>query len=470
MPSIPAIRRDRPAGRFVPTKRWPWLRAEAAATLLLAGPLIIHNLALVGMSLTDTIMAGLLGSKVLAAVAVGSNLWAPVFLFALGVLMAQSPTTAHLHGAGKNREIGDYARQMAWLSQALGWGGFMLLRHSAPFMRMIHIEADIIPGASAYLRALAWGLPGVCLYQTLRFTSEGIGHTRPMLAMATLGLMVNGVLDYLLMYGKLGLPALGAVGCGYATAASQWLMFLALLLYMRRRPLYRPLEIFRRFEWPRWAPQRELIWLGVPIGIGIFMESSLFAGVGLMMGTLGTNTVAAHQIALNYASFVFMVPMSIAFAISVRVGQALGRGDPHAARLAGFAGIGVCACFELLSALSMLLFPDWIVGVYTHDAGVARIAVGLLYIGAVFQLSDGLQTSAAGALRGYKDTRMPMLITIVAYWLVGFPLAWLFGVPLHLGPQMIWVGFIAGLTVAAVLLMRRFMLLSRSPSRTAASI
>jgi len=272
--------------------------------------------------------------------------------------------------------------------------------------------------------------------------------------------MVNGVLDYLLMYGKLGLPALGAVGCGYATAVSQWLMFVALLIYVRRRALYRPLEIFRRFEWPRWAPQRELVWLGVPIAIGIFMESSLFAGVGLMMGTLGTNIVAAHQIALNYASFVFMVPMSIAFAISVRVGQALGRGDPRAARLAGFAGIGVCACFEVLSALSMLLFPRWIVGVYTHDAGVARIAVGLLYIGAVFQLSDGLQTSAAGALRGYKDTRMPMLITIVAYWLVGFPLAWLFGIPLHLGPQMIWVGFIAGLTVAAVLLLRRFLRLS----------
>ncbi|MGB9430070.1 MAG: MATE family efflux transporter [Gammaproteobacteria bacterium] len=451
------------AGALAPRmqQRWPRLRAEAFAILAIGGPLIIHNLALVGMSLTDTIMSGLLGAKILAAVAVGSNVWAPVFLFTLGVIMAQSPIIAHLYGAGKNRNIGHYARQMAWLSQVLGWGGFFLLRHMAPFMRAIHIEPAIIPNATAYLDALAWGMPGVCLYQTLRFTSEGIGRTRPMLAIALGALALNGVLDYVLMYGKLGLPALGAAGCGYATAISEWLMFLALLIYIRRRVLYRPLEIFTRFEWPQWAPQRELLWLGVPIAIGIFMESSLFAGVGLMMGTLGTDIVAAHQVALNYASFVFMVPMSIALAISVRVGHALGRGDPGGARLAGVAGIGLCLCFEIVSALSMLLFPHWIVAVYTRDAAVARIAVGLLYIGAIFQLSDGLQTSAAGALRGYKDTRVPMFITIIAYWLVGFPLAWLFGIPLHLGPQMIWVGFIAGLTVAAILLLHRFLRLSQ---------
>jgi multidrug resistance protein, MATE family len=448
-----------------PTPNRTALRRETAALFAIGGPLVVHNLALVGMGLTDTIMSGLLGAHTLASVAVGANIWAPVFLFALGVLMAQSPTTAHLYGAGKPREIGHYVRQMGWLSQVLGWGGFLLLRHTTPFMQAIHIEADIIPNAGAYLDALAWGMPGVCLYQSLRFTSEGIGHTRPMLAIACGGLLVNVVLDYILMYGKFYLPALGARGCGYATATTQWLMCLALLIYMYRRSLYRPLEIFTRFEWPQWQPQRELIWLGVPIGIGIFMESSLFAGVGLMMGTLGTDIVAAHQIALNYASFVFMVPMSIALAISVRVGQAMGRGDLHAARLAGWTGIGLCAAFEVLSALSMLLFPHLIVGVYTRDPGVARIAVGLLYMGAIFQISDGLQTSAAGALRGYKDTRVPMIITVIAYWCVGFPLAWLFGIPLHLGPQMIWAGFIGGLTVAAVLLVLRFARFSRDPVR-----
>ena len=437
--------------------------------LAIGGPIIVHNLAMVGMGLTDAVMAGLLGSKTLAAVAVGSNIWAPVFLFAMGVIMALSPTASHLYGEGRQRDIGRYVRQMAWLSQLIGWGGFLLLRHAEPFLRYIHIEPEIVPTAASYMHALAWGMPGTCLYQTLRFTSEGIGRTRIMLAVAVGALLVNGVLDYVLMYGKLGLPALGATGTGYATAITLWLMCGALLLYVGRRAYYRPLQIFSHFEWPNWHLQRELLWLGVPIAIGIFMESSLFAGVGLLMGTLGTDIVAAHQIALNYASFVFMVPMSISFAISVRVGHALGRGDRAEARLAAFTGMGVCACFEVLSALSMLLIPRLIVSVYTRDAAVASIAVSLLYMGALMQISDGLQVSAMGALRGYKDTRVPMLFTVLAYWCVGFPLAWTFGIPLHLGPQMIWAGFIAGLTVAAVFLVYRLVRLSRVRTRALAA-
>ncbi len=424
-------------------------------------PIVVHNLALVGMGLTDAIMAGLLGAKTLAGVAVGSSAWAPVFLFSLGLLMALSPTTAHLFGAGKQRDIGRYMRQMAWIAQLMGWIGFFLLRNLKPFLVAIHIEPEIVPVADGYLHAIAWGLPGLCLYQVLRFTSEGIGRTRILVVMAVGGLVVNGVLDYVLMYGKLGLPALGATGTGYATAITQWLMLVGMLLYVTRRIHYKPLEMFSAFDWPEAEKFRELLFLGVPMAVSIFMESSLFSGVGLMMGTLGTDIVAAHQIALNYASFVFMVPMSIALAISVRVGHALGRGDRAEARLAGFTGIGLCLCFEVLSALSMALLPHQIVGLYTHDAAVAAIAVSLLYMGAIMQLSDGIQVSAMGALRGYKDTAVPTLITIVAYWGVGFPLAWLFGIPLHLGPQMIWAGFIAGLTVAAVLLSLRLLRLSR---------
>lgn len=441
--------------------RWPAVKDEARAMLAIGFPIIVHNLALVGMGLTDAVMAGLLGSKTLAAVAVGSSLWAPVFLFSLGILMALSPTVAHLYGAERHGEVGRYARQMAWLSQLIGWLGFLALRHTTPFMQAIHIEPELVPVTDGYLHALAWGMPGICLYQVLRFTSEGIGRTRVMLGVACGALLLNGVLDYVLMYGKLGFPAMGAVGTGYATAVSQWVMFLVMLVYTWHRSHYKPLQLYHRFEWPDRLLQKELLWLGVPIAVGIFMESTLFSGVGLIMGTLGTDIVAAHQIALNYASFVFMVPMSIALAISVRVGHALGRGDRAEARLAGFTGIGLCLCFEVLSALSMALLPREIVGVYTHDAAVTGIAVSLLYMGAVMQLSDGLQVSAMGALRGYKDTRVPMFITVLAYWGVGFPLAWIFGIPLHLGPQMIWAGFLAGLTVAAVFLVLRFLRLSR---------
>ena len=437
--------------------------------LAIGVPIIVHNLALVGMGLTDAVMSGLLGAKTLAGVAVGSSVWAPVFLFSLGVIMAQSPTTAHLYGEGKLAHIGRYARQMAWLSVVIGVLGLLLLRNATPFMQAIHIEPEIVPVAAGYLKAIAWGMPGICLYQVLRFTSEGIGRTRVLLGVAIAGLAVNAVLDYVFMYGKLGLPAMGATGTGYATAVTEWAMFFVMFLYMRHREHYRPLELFARFDTPEMLLQRELLWLGVPMAIGIFMESSLFSGVGLIMGTLGTDIVAAHQIALNYASFVFMVPMSISLAISVRVGHALGAGDRAGARLAGLTGIGLCMCFEVLSALSMLLIPGLIVSVYTRDPAVAAIAVSLLYMGAVMQLSDGLQVSAMGALRGYKDTRVPMLITVVAYWGVGFPLAWVFGIPLHLSPAMIWAGFLAGLTVAAVLLTARFLKQSRvAPAGTGA--
>lgn len=444
--------------------RSPDVRAEAWALLILGGPLIVHNLALMGMQFTDTLMAGQLGAGTLAAVAVGSNIWSPVFLFLLGMFMALSPTAAHLYGAGRHREIGRYVRQMAWLSQVFAWLGVLLLWHMAPFMHAIHIEPQIIPTAEAYLRAMAWGLPGMCLYQVLRFSSEAIGHTKPMLMIAIGALVVNAILDYVLMYGKLGVPALGAVGTGYASAIAMWVMFFGLLAYVRRRTLYRKFEIFAHFEWPDLHIFRELLWLGLPIAIGIFMEVSLFAGVGLMMGTLGTDIVAAHQIALNFCSIVFMVPMSLGFAIAVRVGQALGRGNLAGARFAGYTGVFMCLGFEVFSALTMVLFPHFIVGLYTRDAQVTRVAVGLLYVASIFQISDGLQTSAASALRGYKDTRIPMVITIIAYWCVGFPLAWVFGIPLHLGPQMIWVGFIAGLTVAALLLLLRFVHFSRRAS------
>jgi hypothetical protein len=274
---------------------WSAVRMEALAMLAIGGPIIVHNLALVGMGLTDTVMAGLLGAKTLAAVAVGSNVWAPLFLLSLGVIMAQSPTAAHLYGAGKLADIGRYARQMAWLSQVVGWGGFLVLRNAGPFMQAIRIEPEIVPAAAAYLSALAWGLPGICLYQVLRFTSEGIGRTRILLVIAVGALIVNGVLDYVLMYGKLGFPALGATGTGYATATTQWLMLLALLLYVRRRAFYQPLQIFSRFDWPKLSMQWELMHLGIPIAVGIFMESSLFSGVGLLMGTLGTDIVAGHR-------------------------------------------------------------------------------------------------------------------------------------------------------------------------------
>lgn len=434
---------------------------ETRAVVQLGMPLVIHNLALMGMQFTDTLMAGRLSPRDLAAVAIGGNIWGPISLFNMGVFMAINPIAAHLFGSGRLKNIGHYVRQAFWLSQGIGWLSLLLLHGTSNFLSAIAIPSEIIPLSDQYLKAISWGMPAFCLYNVFRFASEGVSHTRPMLFISLLGLVVNGLADYTLMYGLLGFPRLGAVGCGWASALVQWIMLGAILAYARWIPQYRPLEIFSRWEAPLRSIQWEVIRLGVPIGISIFVEGGLFAAVALIMGMLGTVIVAGHQIAVNFAGLTFMVPLGLSMAISVRVGQARGRGEEAAARFAGFTGIGICVGFMAASALIMTLFPAAIASLYTNDPSVRTIAVRLLAMAAVFQLSDGLQVGGAGALRGLKDTRIPMIMTIVAYWVMGFPLAYLLGLQLRLGPQWVWVGLIGGLSTAAILLNTHFARISR---------
>ncbi|MGH8495537.1 MAG: MATE family efflux transporter [Gammaproteobacteria bacterium] len=430
--------------------------AEARDLLRLAGPLIANNLALAGMNFADAVMAGQLSARDLAAVAVGSAIWIVVFLFGLGVLMAMSPTAAHCYGAGEGPRIGAYTRQALWLGAGLATVLMIALLNSGHLLVAIGIDESIVPLTSGYVSAIAWGLPAVYAYLALRFTSEGIGWTRPIMYMALLGLVTNVAGNYVLMYGKLGFPAMGAIGCGAASAIALWTMFAAMLVYVIRTPRYRPFGIFERFDWPDAAKLRELLMLGLPIGVSVVAEAGLFTTVALLMGKLGATIVAAHQIALNYAATMFMIPLGLHSATTIRVGHALGRGQPARARFLGFTGIGLCACVMAVSAVFMLVFKDAVVRLYTSDAAVARIAVSLLFMAAVFQISDGLQVGAAGALRGYKDTRVPMVLNFFSYWLVGFPLAWYLGLTARLGPQAVWIGLVAGLSVAAVLLTWRY--------------
>lgn len=434
--------------------------------LRVGGPLIVNNLAIAGMNLTDTVMAGHFGARDLAAVAVGSSVWNVAFLLGLGILMAMSPTAAHAFGAGERLRLGHYARQGAWLSQLLAWGLFMVLGLTGLVLRRVGVDETIIPITIGYVDAIAWGLPGIYLYLSLRFTSEGIGWTRPVMYIAAAGLLLNILANYVFMFGKLGFPAMGAVGCGWASALVMWIMLICMLLYVKYQPVYRPFEIFKTFEWPSPETIREILTLGIPIGISVLAEAGLFSTVAVLMGTLGADVVAAHQIAINYAATMFMLPLAIHSATTVRVGQRLGRGNAREARRIGFVGIALAAGFMVISALVMLLFKESIVALYTRDTHVQQIAVSLLVMAAVFQVSDGLQVGAAGALRGFKDTRVPMWLNFCSYWLVGFPLAYYLGLVADLGPQSVWVGLVVGLTLAAALLNRRYWVLSRSRAIT----
>jgi MATE family multidrug resistance protein len=442
---------------------------EALAILRLAGPLVFNNLALAGMNFADTVMAGRLGTRDLAAVAVGGSAWMVVFLFGLGVLMAVAPVVAHAYGAGRWEDAGVVLRQALWLSQALAVLAFTALLGVPLLLAAIGIDPEVVPLTGGYLFAISFGLPGIFAFLAMRFMSEGLGWTRPIMYAAAVGLVVNVFGNWVLMYGNLGFPRLGAVGCGIASAIAMWCMFATMLLYVRRSPRYARFALWRGFEWPRWSTQRDILGLGLPIAASVEAEAGLFAGVALIMGTLGATQVAGHQIAINYAATMFMVPLAFHSATTIRVGQALGRDEPVLARLAGWSGIGLCGAFMLLSALVLLLFREHIAGFYTNDPELLPLATALLTMAMIFQVSDGLQVGAAGALRGFKDTRVPMLMNVGSYWLIAFPMAWYAGVHARLGPVAIWIALIAGLTVTAILLTTRFARLSNRRVAAAAA-
>lgn len=423
--------------------------------------MILTNLSYLGMRFTDTVFAGQLGAGDLAGVSVGSDIWVAIFLFIMGLMLAVSPVVSHQYGAGENHRIGTTSRQAVWMALFASVPAVLLLINGEALLNLIGVDPRVIPKAGGYMDAVAWGLPAVSVYYVYRMTTEAVSHTRPLIVVALISLVLNAFLDWVFMWGNLGFPALGAVGTGYATAVVQWVMLIGLLFYMRRNPFYDAFQIFGRFEWPRWLPLRELLLLGLPISVSVFMEGSLFSATGLLMAKLGQEIVAGHTIAINWSALTFMIPLGLASGITVRVGQALGRRDPAGARFAGLTGVVLCTGFMVMSAGFMLLFHRSIVALYTADPVVTAVAISLLFVAAAFQIFDGLQVAMAGVLRGYKDTRVPMWMTVLAYWLLGMPVAILFGLVLDKGPASIWVGLIIGLAAASILLSLRFRVVLR---------
>jgi MATE family multidrug resistance protein len=328
------------------------------------------------------------------------------------------------------------------------------------------IAPEIVPGATGFLHGIRWGVPALTLYLCMRYLSDGLHWTLPTMLLGFGGLLVLVPIGYALTYGAFGLPELGAAGLGYASAMMMWAQAIAFALYLRRARRFADLRLFARFDRPHWPPIRGLLATGLPIGVTVAMEGGLFIATALLIGRLGELPAAAHQIAINVASLCFMIPMGLAEATTVRVGHALGRGDGAGLRRAVLAGVAIVLITQTLSAGALLLGNGFIVGFYTDETAVAVLAASLLLYAAAFQFPDGLQVLSAGALRGLGDTRVPMLLAALAYWGIGMPLGAglgleLGGIGLGLGPRGMWLGLIAGLTVAAVLLGSRLWRSSR---------
>ncbi|GAA5180820.1 proton-coupled multidrug efflux MATE transporter PmpM [Niveibacterium umoris] len=443
--------------------RLPRFLAESRLLFRLTGPLILSQAVYMLMGLMDTVMAGHAGAEEQAVVGLGVALWVPIFLALLGISQALSPVVAHHHGAGDNAAIIADTREGLWLAGIAGVVPFLLLPLIPTVLAAAQIEAGLAQKVSLFLWGIVIGLPAALLTRTLGFYSASINHTRPLMVFGLIGLAVNFVLNWVLIYGHWGAPALGGAGCGWATGIGMWAGLLMMVLYTARARIYRDVFLWHGWSWPHWPRQKNLLKIGLPMGASMLAEVSAFAGVALLIGRFGAVPIAAHQVALNFASLVFMLPLGLSNALSIRVGQALGAGDPRAARFIAWSGVLIGLAVAAAMVPVVLLAREGIVSLYTPDAAVQATASTLLLFAAVWQFSDATQVCAVGALRGYKVTVMPMWLAIGAFWLVAIPLGAVLGY--HgarngqpLGVYGFWTGLVVGLTLVAgglVLLLRR---------------
>lgn len=443
----------------LPEIRQPLVRrtlTEWKTLSLLGGPILIAQLAQMANGAIDTIMAGHASAEDLAAVGIGSSLWMPLFLFFMGLLGALQPIISGYNGARTFPKI----MPATWQGIYIAAGGSvimaLLLTNVHPILAVLQLEPRTAGITQGYLDAFAWGIPALLLINALRGLTDGLGHTRVIMAFSVLSTLINLPLNYIFIYGKLGLPAMGGVGCGWATTLSNGVAAIAMLVYLNRSPVYRKFHLLADWTKPSWRGMRYILRIGVPIGFTIFVEASLFAVIALFLAPLGPVVVAGHQIALNVVSLVFMIPLSLGMALTLRISFLIGAGAPDTARLLSHSSLILASALALLFATLLFVFSGQIARLYTGDADVQAVTVRLLAFAALFQIADVLQVTCISALRGYKDTGIPLLIMLFSFWGVGLPLGyvltftdWL--VP-ALGAAGFWVGLTAGLTSASLLL------------------
>lgn len=431
----------------------------------LAWPMLIGQIAQLAMGVADTIMAGAVGPIDLGAVAVGFSLWLPIYVLGIGVLSAVTATIARAVGANDRSTQASALQQGVWLALGLTLFNMVLIGHADLLLPLMQVDPAVQPLSKIYLQGISFGVPAIMLFQVLRALSEGSGRSKPVMIIQLIAFLVNLPLNYVFIHGLFGAPKLGGAGCGWATGSVMWLQFILLAWLLRHswRPLLRTKEAGGSRA-PQWRQLWKLIYLGAPIGGAMFAETSIFAGAALLIGRLGATTLAAHQIALNFSALMFMVPMSLGQALTVKIGHTLGALQAARARRFALLGALTSILFAGCSAAIMLSVPYPIAAAYTHDEAVRLLTAKILAYSASFQLFDGLQVTAIGSLRGYHDTRITMLITLIAYWGVGLPLGYMLGLTELLGAARgvfgIWIGLTAGLAVAALLLNWRLRLIS----------
>jgi MATE family multidrug resistance protein len=436
-------------------------RAELAATTRLALPIVLAQVGIMSMGVVDTIMVGRVSAEALAAVALGNLYFVTLTIWSSGTLMVLDPIVAQAAGAGDSERVAIGVQRGLVLAIALCALSSLALWPVHAMLVLLRQPQPLVPLATSYVRISILGVLPLLAFGVLRQSLQALHQVRAVVAVVVVANVVNAALNWVLIYGHFGFPALGVAGSAWATCISRWMMSL-LLLALGWRLLRRALIPWRSAAM-RLAPLAQMVRLGAPIGLQQMLEIGVFAAIGVLMGLLGTEQMAAHQIALNLASLTFMVPLGVGAAAAVRVGHAVGEGNRDAVRERASHAL-VCGTGFMVCAAAVLLFaPRAIAALYTNQAPVAVLAAALIPIAGVFQVFDGIQAVSAGVLRGLGDTRAPFAINLAGFWLVGFPISVALGFHTRLGAVGLWWGLVAGLMVVATMLLARVRSRLRGP-------
>lgn len=423
---------------------------------VLGGPILIAQLAQIANGVIDTVMSGHVSAEDLAGVGIGSSLWLPLYLFFIGILSALQPIISGHSGARVTERVMPLTWQGLYIALALTVLMISLLLNVRPVLETLQLDPHTASISQGYLNGIACGVPAMLVMAALRGLTDGLGHTRVIMMFSLMSTLINLPLNYVLIYGKFGLPAMGGVGCGWATAISTWCAVLGLLAYLQWSRTYKQFHLLKNWTPPRWIEIRQVLTLGLPIGFTVFVEVSLFSVIALFLAPLGPVVVAGHQIVLNMVSLIFMLPLSLGMALTLRVSFLVGAQQLESARLVARSSIVLGMGIALIYAPLLLIAREQLSQLYTNDLEVRQIAEQLLVFAAIFQIADIIQVAAISALRGYRDTRVPMYIMLLSFWVICLPLGyiltftdWLIGPQ---GASGFWMALIVGLTCASILL------------------
>jgi len=440
----------------VPLKKKPF----RLATIVL--PILVTQVALYMMTFFDILMTGRYDTYHLAGVTIGSSFWVPVYTGLAGILMGLTPIIAQYIGARLHKEVRPSVQQGLYVSVALAAIVFAIIQFAvAPILGAMPLEAEVRIVAADYLTGMSFGLLPLFAYTVLRSFFDALGATRVSMFIILLSAPINIFINYLLIYGNWGFPELGGAGAGYASGITYWLVFLIACSVAWKRKPFKEYALFKGWEKISFKKWKVILFIGVPIGISIFVETSIFSAVTLMMSNYSTAVISAHQIALNFTSLLYMLPLSISMGATILVGQAVGAGQMRDAKQYSYLGVGIAIALSFISIAILLVFRAPIASLYTTDGHIIGLATQFFIYAALFQLSDAIQAPVQGALRGYKDVNMTFVMAIVSYWVLGLPIGYVMAKFTDLGPYGYWVGLIAGLTVGAITLTLRLIYIQK---------